>query len=113
MTMVAIQLAYYMGFSEVYLVGVDHSYQFKGTPHAEQVSEGDDPNHFAANYFGKGFRWHLPDLEGSELAYRVAKHIFQTSGRRIFDATVGGKLEVFPKVAYPSLFESRPKSIAA
>ncbi|HEX3359340.1 MAG TPA: 6-hydroxymethylpterin diphosphokinase MptE-like protein [Tepidisphaeraceae bacterium] len=109
-TMVAIQLAYYMGFSEVYLIGVDHSYQFKGTPHAEQVSGGDDPNHFAPNYFGKGFRWHLPDLEGSELAYRVAKHVYETTGRRIFDATVGGKLEVFPKVAYGSLFE---RSVAA
>ena len=76
-TMVAIQLAYYMGFSEVYLLGVDHSYQFNGTPHAEQLSTGDDPNHFAPNYFGKGFRWHLPDLEGSELAYRVANHIFK------------------------------------
>lgn len=107
-TMVAIQLAYYMGFSEVYLLGVDHRYQFSGTPHAEQVSTGDDPNHFATNYFGKGFRWHLPDLEGSELAYRVANHIFKTSGRRICDATINGKLEVFPKAAYYSLF-TRPE----
>jgi len=109
-TMVAIQLAYYMGFSEVYLLGVDHSYKFDGTPHAEQLSTGDDPNHFAPNYFGKGFRWHLPDLEGSELAYRVANHIFQTTGRHIYDATIGGKLEVFPKVDYYSLFD---RSIAA
>ncbi|HTL28098.1 MAG TPA: hypothetical protein VL282_02710 [Tepidisphaeraceae bacterium] len=105
-TMVAIQLAYYMGFSEVILVGVDHSYNFSGTPHAPQVSQGDDPNHFAANYFGKGFKWHLPDLEGSELSYRIAKHMFQLDGRRILDATIGGKLEVFPKVDYYSLFDA-------
>ncbi len=111
-TMVAIQLAYYMGFSEIYLLGVDHSYQFNGTPHAEQLSTGDDPNHFAANYFGKGFRWHLPDLEGSELAYRVANHIFKTSGRKIYDATINGKLEVFPKAAYYSLF-NRSSHLAA
>src|SRR5205085_433432 len=104
---VAIQLAYYMGFSDVYLVGVDHSYNFSGTPHAEQLSTGDDPNHFAPNYFGKGFRWHLPDLEGSELAYRVANYIYRTTGRRIYDATIGGKLQVFPKVEYGSLFPSR------
>src|SRR5262245_59207392 len=112
-TIVAIQLAYYMGFSDVYLLGVDHSYKFEGAPHAEQTSTGDDPNHFAPNYFGKGFRWHLPDLEGSELAYRVAKHIFQTSGRRICDATVGGKLQVFEKVAYESLFERQRVARAA
>jgi hypothetical protein len=112
-TMVAIQLAYYMGFDDVYLLGVDHSYKFEGTPHAEQTSTGDDPNHFAPNYFGKGFRWHLPDLEGSELAYRVAKHMFQTTGRRIHDATIDGKLEVFPKVDYYSLFDRSSEAIAA
>ena len=102
-----------MGFSQVILVGVDHSYQFSGQPHVEVTSSGDDPNHFAGNYFGKGFRWHLPDLEGSELAYRVAKHMFQINGRNICDATIGGKLEVFPKVAYASLFARRSASIAA
>jgi hypothetical protein len=111
-TMVAIQLAYYMGFSDVYLLGVDHSYKFEGTPHAEQLSAGDDPNHFAPNYFGKGFRWHLPDLEGSELAYRVAKHMYQINNRHISDATINGKLQVFPKVNYKSLFPNRARQAA-
>lgn len=112
-TMVAIQLAYYMGFREVVLIGVDHSYQFSGNPHAAVVSEGADPNHFDPNYFGKGFKWHLPDLEGSELSYRVAKHVYQSSGRRIIDATVGGKLQVFPKVDYYSLFDRKSVREAA
>jgi hypothetical protein len=111
-TMVAIQLAYYMGFGEVVLVGVDHSYQFSGEPHAEQRSTGEDPNHFAPGYFGEGFRWHLPDLEGSELAYRVARHIFDRSGRRIVDATIGGKLTVFDKVEYASLFTQCSRAAA-
>ena len=113
-TMVAIQLAYYMGFSEVVLVGVDHSYQYQGDPHAPVVSEGADPNHFDANYFGKGFKWHLPDLKGSEMSYTVAKYMFEQSGRRIVDATVGGKLKVFDKVDYASLFQpKRPLRLAA
>ena len=70
-----------------------------------------DPNHFAANYFGKGFRWHLPDLEGSELSYRVANFMFKQSGRRIVDATVGGKLQVFPKVRYEDLFPREAQHI--
>jgi hypothetical protein len=112
-TMVAIQLAYYMGFKEVVLIGVDHSYQFTGNPHAAVTSQGDDPNHFDPNYFGKGFRWHLPDLQGSELSYRVAKHVYETSGRRIIDATVGGKLQVFPKIDYYSLFDQHRAREAA
>ncbi|MGN6626673.1 MAG: 6-hydroxymethylpterin diphosphokinase MptE-like protein [Tepidisphaeraceae bacterium] len=103
-TMVALQLAYYMGFSEVILVGVDHSYQFQGKPHAAVVSTGDDPNHFNGNYFGAGFRWHLPDLEGSEMSYRVADFVYRQNGRRILDATVGGKCPVFPKIPYLTLF---------
>ncbi len=104
-TNVALQLAYYMGFQQVILIGVDHDFATKGPPNTEVCSEGDDPNHFSAEYFGKGFRWHLPDLETSELGYRMAKAIFEADHREIVDATVGGKLQVFRKVSYESLFE--------
>jgi len=103
-TYAAMQIAYYMGFQQVILIGVDHSFTTQGKPHTTVVSEGDDPNHFHPGYFGKGFRWQLPDLEGSEAAYQVAKQVFEQSGRSIVDATIGGKLEVFPKVEYLSLF---------
>jgi len=103
-TYVAMQIAYYMGFEKVILIGVDHNFETKGKPHTTVVSPGDDPNHFSPHYFGKGFRWQLPDLETSELAYRIADYQFRSSGREIVDATIGGKLEVFPKVDYASLF---------
>ena len=67
------------------------------------TSEGDDPNHFAANYFGKGFRWQLPDLEVRN-AYRMAKLAYEADGRTVLDATVDGKLTVFDKVNYEDLF---------
>jgi hypothetical protein len=103
-TFVAMQLAYHMGFSEAVLLGVDHSFTTQGKPHTTVVSAGDDPNHFAPNYFGKGFKWQLPDLESSEIAYRMAKQAFEADGRRIVDATLGGKLTVFSKIDYNSLF---------
>jgi hypothetical protein len=103
-TYVAMQLAYHMGFEEVILIGVDHSFTTQGKPHTAVVSEGDDPNHFSSNYFGRGFKWQLPDLETSEVAYRMARTAFESNGRKIVDATIGGKLTVFPKVDYTSLF---------
>ncbi len=103
-TYVAMQLAYHIGFEQVILVGVDHSFVTTGEPHREVVSQGDDPNHFSPNYFGKGFKWQLPDLETSEIAYRMAREAFRADGREIVDATVGGKLQIFPKVEYRSLF---------
>jgi hypothetical protein len=103
-TYVAMQVAYYLGFHQVILIGVDHSYKIQGRPHEIVISSGDDLNHFHHAYFGKGFRWQLPDLETSEFAYRIAKWKFERSARQIVDATVGGKLQVFPKVDYDSLF---------
>jgi hypothetical protein len=103
-TYVALQLAYYLGFQEVVLIGVDHSFVSQGKPNTTVTSQGDDPNHFHPGYFGKGFRWQLPDLETSEISYRMAKDAYERAGRRVIDATVGGKLTVFPKQDYEGLF---------
>ena len=103
-TYVALQLAFYMGFKQVILIGVDHSFSTTGKPNTTVVSAGDDPDHFDSNYFGKGFRWQLPDLDTSEVAYHLAKEKYLAAGREILDATIGGKLTVFPKVEYESLF---------
>ena len=103
-TYVALQLAFHMGFERVILIGVDHSFVSKGEANKTITSQGDDPNHFAPNYFGKGFRWQLPDLDTSERAYRMAKAAYEADGRQVLDATVNGKLTVFPKVDYNSLF---------
>ena len=104
-TYVALQLAFYMGFEQAILVGVDHNFTTQGKPNSTVVSQGDDPNHFNPGYFGKGFRWQLPDLQASERAYRLAGQAFQQAGREILDATIDGKLTVFPKIAYESLFK--------
>jgi hypothetical protein len=103
-TYVALQLAFHMGFSQAVLIGVDHNFFTQGPANQAVVSQGDDPNHFTPNYFGSGFKWQLPDLQGSERAYRLAKNAYENNGRRILDATIGGKLTIFPKVDYNSLF---------
>lgn len=103
-TFVAMQLAYHLGFKQVVLIGVDHNFATKGTPNSTVTSTGDDPNHFNPGYFGKGFRWQLPDLDTSEIGYTLAREAYQRDGREILDATVGGKLTIFPKVDYESLF---------
>jgi hypothetical protein len=99
-TYVAMQIAYYMGFKRVFLIGVDHS--FKQTQNAENTTEvlkGEDENHFHPDYF-KGMKWHLADVKGNEVSYHMADYFFVRDERLILDATVGGKLDVFPKIAY-------------
>jgi hypothetical protein len=103
-TYVALQLAFHLGFQQAILIGVDHSYSTQGKPNTTVVSSGADPNHFSAQYFGKGFRWQLPDLDTSERSYQMARQAYAQAGRQVLDATVGGLLQVFPKVPYESLF---------
>lgn len=103
-TYVALQLAYHLGFQQVILIGVDHNFSTQGKPNTTVVSQGADLDHFHPSYFGKGFRWQLPDLETSEQAYARARQAYEDAGRQVLDATVGGKLTVFPKVGYQELF---------
>ena len=109
-TYLCLQLAYYMGFSDVYMIGFDHSYKIPKDAKVEGVnitSASDDPNHFHPDYFGKGYRWHDPQVERMGQAYHKARHYYEAAGRRIRNATIEGHLEVFERVNYDSLFEGK------
>lgn len=96
-TFVAMQLAYYFGFSEVALVGCDHNFVTKGQANKTVVSGDSDPNHFDKSYFAGGVKWQLPDLFQSEVSYQMAKDVFEENGRKIFNCTKNGKLEIFER----------------
>lgn len=106
-TIVNLQLAYYMGFQEVYLIGMDFSYEIPSSAEVngkDILSTEDDSNHFDPRYFGKGKKWHDPKLHNVLASYIHCKNMFEKEGRKIYNATVGGKLEVFERVDYKSLF---------
>ncbi len=103
-TYAALQIAYFLGFSEVILIGLDHRFSYSGQPNEDRVMEGDDPNHFCADYFGGGQRWDNPDLVNSEISFQIARNEYEKEGRRIIDATVEGACEVFKKADYRKLF---------
>lgn len=106
-TMLNLQLAFYMGFTEVYLIGMDFSYVI---PESAKVtglsieSTEDDENHFHPDYFGKGKKWHDPQLEQVLKNYEMAKMVYKWDDRKIVNATVGGNLNLFERVDFDSLF---------
>ena len=102
-TYAALQIAYFLGFKQVIIIGLDHRYKFEGKPNEAHNMEGDDPNHFDRSYFA-GRSWDNPDLAKSEESYRIARKEFEADGRQILDATVDGACDVFEKVNYQSLF---------
>jgi len=101
------QLAFYLGFSSVYLIGFDHKYSISMSSKINGLSIRtlhDDENHFHPDYFGKGTTWHIPNVERMETSYKKAKKVYEKSGRKIYNATKGGALEVFERVDFVSLF---------
>lgn len=78
-TYAAIQLAMYMGFKEIYLLGCDSN--FAG--HVDEVCKQD--------------KVAAPNTAMIQ-TYKVAKKYADRSGIQIYNATRGGMLEVFPRV---------------
>ena len=108
-TYLSLQLAYFMGFSEVYMIGFDHNYEIPKDAiltnnNVSIMSTSDDPNHFHPDYFGKGKRWHDPKVDRMEKGFLKAKKYFEMDDRKIYNATFGGHLEVFQRKDYSSLF---------
>jgi len=106
-TIVNLQLAYYLGFTEVYLIGMDFSYVI---PDSAKVngnvieSTENDVNHFHPDYFGKGKKWHDPKLHNVLKSYQLCKLMYEMDGRRIINSTVGGNLDIFERKEFNQLF---------
>jgi hypothetical protein len=107
-TFLNMQLAWFLGAARIYLIGFDHYYAPPRPNDRVQgsviTSAAEDVNHFDPRYFGPGYRWHDPQVERMEAAYRVAREFFAARGIPVFNATAGGRLEVFPRVDFDSLF---------
>ncbi len=81
----ALQIAFFLGFKEIYLVGcdcgiTDNKYRFEDTP--------------VENLIGKGIRG---DWQYLFDAYKICKKAYEDNNRKIYNATVGGYLEIFER----------------
>ena len=107
-TYAALQIAFYMGFKNVFLIGVDHKYKHYGEDRFKinasfeenhKILTKDDNDHFHPDYF-KNQIFPKPNLVGSEIAYRISKMYYEENGRKIYDATQNGALNVFEKISF-------------
>nr|WP_321465867.1 glycosyltransferase [uncultured Desulfobulbus sp.] len=108
-TYALIQMAVYLGCTEIYLVGVDHSYNLTKDNYTKDGKHWNDPsgrNHFTKNYTNaaKGQKWALPEPERMEKAYSCAKEYCDKNGIKILNASPGTCLSVFPKISFDSIF---------
>ena len=103
-THVALQIAYYMGFTQVVIIGLDHAFEQDGVANERVVRVGPDVNHFHPKYFADGQEWDNPDLPESEISFAVAHDVFRRGGREIVDASLDGHCTIFPKKHYREIF---------
>lgn len=98
----ALQLAFLMGCDPVVLLGMDLDYRLPISARFENhvvTSTAADPNHFDPEYFGPGRRWHLPKPDRMLVAFRHAAAVYARHGRRLLNATPGGRLSGVPRGA--------------
>ena len=106
-----LQVLAFMGFSPIYLVGVDLDYRKHKTVIKHDrgnwtATRDDDPSHFDPRYFGAGAEYHEPSPHNTLISgFRSAKELLDTKGIRVLNAGIGGALEVFPRVDFCSLFD--------
>lgn len=95
-----LHLAYGLGYRKVVMIGFDHTYkQPKGVAEQDIIqSYEEDENHFHPGYF-RGKKWQAADVDMMEEMYRLADEAYAEDGRVIINATVGGKLELFPRLS--------------
>lgn len=100
----AIQLAVWMGFKEIYLIGTDHHFHTTRDRHGKIHIDSNAKDYFADDYNKKRNGEWLPNVDASTMAFESAKAYADSMGISIFNATRGGKLEVFERRDFDNLF---------
>lgn len=105
---IQLQIALFMGFTEVYLLGVDFDYKLPAKICQRSglgviVEHGAENNHFHPNYRVAKERWWLADKEFQYKTFSFAHEVFRSAGRAIYNASRISELDVFPRVEFDSI----------
>ncbi len=103
----ALQFAVYMGFKEIYLLGVDHSFKKEVLQDGTILEHDVKNNHFSEEYdqgLDKAVAIVAP-LYAAENAFCKAKEVCEDKGIIIKNVTRGGKLEVFERISLEEILK--------
>lgn len=98
----ALQLAMYLGFKDIYLLGVDFNYSVAINNNGEIIKQNGVKDYFSDDH---NLNLNLPNMDNSLLAFKAAKKYADDNFINIFNATRGGKLEVFKRVDFDEIFK--------
>lgn len=98
-----IQLAMHMGFSDIILLGVDHSYAGEEKKTSSYEHEPTQQNHFSASYRQPGELVAKAPIEYMTWGFSNLRLMAEENRIQIVNATRGGNLEVFDRVDLETL----------
>lgn len=101
----AIQIAAYMGFSEIYLLGIDHNYDITRDAKGRPVRQEQSVQNYAAGMQSYVNMNNLPRIEETTVAYETAEKMSKKLGIKIYNATRGGRLEAFERIQLEKVLE--------
>ena len=104
-TYACIQIAAYMGFSEIYLIGVDHNYSTAAFSNIQMGSSDVKANYFEG--MPATLKVTKPNPDNATLSFMRAKEYGDAHDIKIINATRGGKLEVFPRMTLEEVLEKK------
>lgn len=107
-TFASIQMAVYMGFKEIYLLGVDHNYAVK-VDISGKITTDNSIQTYANGLPDWGHS--IQNIDVTTKAYECAKKYCDEHGIKIYNATRGGKLEVFERADFDSLFSDKTQEV--
>lgn len=94
----AVQMAIYMGFKDIYFLGVDHNYKFQMDSNGKMTGDKFVQNSHFADCKDYGYEYYAHGAVSE--AYEITKKYCDQAGIHIFNATRGGKLETFKRVDF-------------
>lgn len=105
----AIQMAVYMGIKEIFLLGIDHNFSKMMNDKGEIVLDKSVKDYFTEEYNADKDDLYIPNVEVSTRAFAAAKKYADKNNLKIYNATRGGKLEIFERVDFDNLFFEKEK----
>lgn len=108
-TVVALQIVYYMGGNPVYIIGMDHHINYENTnkhTNKEYSNKGKDNNHFTEDYYKPGVKFRYQNLDAVGKSYLEARKVFEAGGRVLLNASTQTKLsaEIIPRIKFDEIF---------
>ena len=105
-----IQLAFFMGIREMYLLGVDFTFEVptssgKTCQHGEIFIHHGERNHFHPEYRKPGETWTMPQLDLQRKAFSAAKMAIEAQGGCIYNVSRKTALDIFPTADFDSIIK--------